>query len=147
LAKKEFNFFTGGPDSKRAGVDQEIKAIIDLIPGIAKSLEEKRALGEIGSSFDAQIILLTNDQNRYKYLRSLEADLVEIFKVSQVSIENNRNLDSQVISSEYPDISIAVKKADGAKCVRCWNYSRRIGKSKEHPLICDRCLEAVKIRR
>ncbi|MBN3963579.1 zinc finger domain-containing protein [Nostoc sp. NMS8] len=43
------------------------------------------------------------------------------------------------------------QNADGEKCVgkpytkcdRCWNYSTRMGKSAEHPLICDRCVAAL----
>jgi len=105
--------------------------IIGLIPHVAKALEEKRALGEIGSSFDARIKLLTKEQSRYTFLTSLKSELCEIFKVSQVDIEKS---DKDVIE---------VLKAEGQKCPRCWNYKTTIGKSKLHPLICDKCLEAI----
>ena len=119
------------------------QTIIGLIPDIARVLEEKRGLGEIGSSFDAQIKLLTNNEIRYKYLESFKADLCEIFKVSQVKIENKDKIDAGLTSSKYSDIAIAVTKAEGIKCPRCWNYSNTIGESKEHPLICDNCIKAI----
>jgi len=121
----------------------ELEIIIDLIPDVAKALEEKRGQGEIGSSFDAKINLLTNNENRYKYLESLKDDLPEIFKVSQVKIEKKDKIDAGLTSSKYSDIAITVTKAEGKKCPRCWNYSDTIGKSKEHPLICDNCIKAI----
>lgn len=123
-------------DLRKAGkdIDSELKDIISLIPIVAKSLEEKRGAGDIGSSFDAKINILTNNQNRCNYLESLKADLLEIFKVSQVDIG---------YSSKYSDLSIVVGKADGNKCVRCWNYSSTVGTSVSHPLICSRCLKAI----
>ena len=110
---------------------------IELIPEVAKALEERRSNGEIGSSFDAKINLLTNNQNRYKYLESLRSDLTEIFKVSQVVLEYD---------SAHPEMAVIVSKASGEKCVRCWNYKEDVGIDKDHPLICSKCLEAVKRR-
>jgi len=119
--------------------------VIRLIPDIAKLLEEKRGKGEIGSSFDAKIILLTNNQNRYTYLGSLQDELAEIFKVSQVEIAKSDTFSGAdlSVSSVYPDVAIKVTKAEGAKCVRCWNYREFVGKSQVHPLLCERCLEAI----
>lgn len=31
----------------------------------------------------------------------------------------------------------------GEKCDRCWNYSEQVGKIEAHPLICERCVEAL----
>jgi isoleucyl-tRNA synthetase len=111
---------------------------------VAKALEEKRVKGEIGSSFDAKINLLTNNSERYTFLESLQSDLCEIFKVSQVDIVKQDNLDSGLSkNSLYPDIAIEVFKAEGQKCERCWNYSLSVGKDKEHGLICENCLLAI----
>ncbi len=118
--------------------------VIKLIPDVAKALEEKRSKGVIGSSFDAKIKLLTNDQNRYKYLSGLSEDLCEIFKASQVEIISCDKIASELLRSQaYPDTAIEVVKADGIKCERCWNYSFSVGKDFTHPLICSRCLTAI----
>jgi len=106
---------------------------IPLRPYVDKELEGLRNKGEIGSSFDAKIKLLTNNTERYTVLTSLKPDLCEIFKVSQV----------EVIKDGTKEISVEVSKADGAKCARCWNYSQAVGKHPEHPLICDNCVEAI----
>ena len=77
-------------------IDSQFKYIIELIPPVAKALEEKRNQEIIGSSFDAQIILLTNKQFYYKYLDGLKEDLPEIFKVSQVIIEKKDDLSGEI---------------------------------------------------
>jgi isoleucyl-tRNA synthetase len=129
----------GSPD-----IREELKALIGLIPFVAKALEEKRAQGAIGSSFDAAIIMLTNSENRYKYLESLREELAEIFKVSQAQIIKKADLSGlPALGGDYADLAIEVKKAEGKKCLRCWNYSLNIGKDKVHPLLCDRCLTAI----
>ncbi|MCX5714005.1 MAG: class I tRNA ligase family protein, partial [Candidatus Omnitrophica bacterium] len=64
--------------------EKQLSEVVGLIPFAAKALEEMRGRQEIGSSFDARINLLTNNENRVKYLESLRDELTEIFKVSQV---------------------------------------------------------------
>ncbi|MEW6101434.1 MAG: isoleucine--tRNA ligase [Candidatus Omnitrophota bacterium] len=138
------------PEFAQAGVavqesiDARLCVAITLIPEIAKILEDLRGKGEIGSSFDAQIILLTKDEFHYKYLRSLEDELPEILKVSSVGIEKGDTQEKAITSSKYPDIAILASKANGQKCTRCWNYRPDVGGSKEHPLLCSRCITAVK---
>jgi isoleucyl-tRNA synthetase len=122
--------------AKGRDIFEELKTIVNLVPEANEKLEAMRTKGEIGSSFDAKINLLTNNEIRYKYLGSLKDELSEIFKVSQVGIE----LDPKISS---PDIAIEVLRAEGSKCVRCWNYSLAVGKNAAHPLICDKCLTAI----
>lgn len=116
-------------------LEGKLQPIIDLIPAAAKALEEMRAGGQIGSSFDAQINILTKTQDRYTFLQSFKGELGEIFKVSGVEV---------TLDKDNPDdLSIKVSKAEGIKCLRCWNYSLEVGKDKEHPLICSTCLAAI----
>ncbi|MCX5711758.1 MAG: class I tRNA ligase family protein, partial [Candidatus Omnitrophica bacterium] len=112
----------------------QIKQVFEIMPQVTKALEEKRAEGVIGSSFDAKINILTNNQIRYNTLYSLKADLCEIFKVSQVLITKS---DNQL------DCSVEVFPAEGKKCQRCWNYVMTVGANSEHPEICDNCISAI----
>ncbi len=116
-------------------MDQEFRELIELVPVAAKALEELRSKGQIGSSFDAQINILTKTPDRYTFLKSCITELGEIFKVSRVMVILEKG--------NLKDLSIQVEKAQGTKCLRCWNYSLEIGKNKAHPLICDHCLEAI----
>jgi len=139
----EFNKTLAGADSQ-SGIALEFSLIFEIISDVTKALEEKRAAGEIGSSFDARINLLTNSQNRYKYLTALEGQLCEVFKVSQVEIVLSEKINAGLPKTQaYPDISIEILKAQGQKCQRCWNYSDFVGTHKEHPSICSNCQEAI----
>lgn len=117
-------------------IDQELSAVVALLPPAAKALEELRSAGQIGSSFDARINILTKSQERYTFLSSLKNDLCEIFKVSQVEVIKEDRFSEE--------IKIEVVKAEGRKCARCWNYSPGVGRDKEHPLLCDNCLEVIR---
>jgi isoleucyl-tRNA synthetase len=121
----------------------DLDLIIGLIPEVAKALEDMRSSGEIGSSFDAQINLLTKDQIRYNFLTSLKSELAECFKVSAVGVERVSSLPEDKASRICPDVALVARKADGVKCPRCWNYSDGIGKSLKHPLICAKCEAAI----
>ena len=125
-------------------IETEFRPAIKLKPEVEKILEEKRNQGLIGSPFDAQIKLLTKTKERYKVLVSLKPHLCEVFKVSQVEVEEKENFTSESQqSSVFSDIAIEASKASGTKCIRCWNYSDSVGVDKTHPLICDNCLKAV----
>ncbi|MDD5237233.1 MAG: isoleucine--tRNA ligase, partial [Candidatus Omnitrophica bacterium] len=91
---------------------KRIDSVMGIIPELTKLLEEKRATGAIGSSFDAKIKLLTNSQERYKFLESLKPELLEIFKVSQVEVEKRESLEALTNKSgASPDIAFEVYKA------------------------------------
>jgi isoleucyl-tRNA synthetase len=128
-SNEDFKNF-GGKDHTLA-----FSEVITMIPQVAASLEALRTQGSIGSSFDARIKLLTKSQVRYTFLSSLKDDLCEIFKVSQVEIIKEDKLSAE--------LGIEAVKAEGVKCLRCWNYSSEVGKSQAHPLICDNCLKAI----
>jgi isoleucyl-tRNA synthetase len=121
--------------SGQKNVDEQLQDLIELVPVVAKNLEELRTKGQIGSSFDAQINILTKVQDRYTFLQSFKVELCEIFKVSQVKVTLDKN--------NSLDLAVQVEKAEGAKCLRCWNYSVEVGKNQEHPLICGNCIKAI----
>lgn len=121
--------------------DQNLEVALGLMPDVARCLEELRARAEIGSSFDARIILLTKDTNRYTFLASLQDDLCEVFKVSQVVID--RETSAGAASVRYPDIAVKAEKADGSKCARCWNFYSSVGSFSEHPTLCATCVKAL----
>ena len=48
------------------------------------------------------------------------------------------------VSNTDNGFTVGVKKADGAKCDRCWYYTDDVGGDMDHPLVCPRCSHAVK---
>ncbi|MCM8791602.1 MAG: isoleucine--tRNA ligase [Candidatus Omnitrophica bacterium] len=118
-------------------IDSKLKSILDLLPLVTKSLEKLRAEGIIGSSFDAKIILLTNDDWWLSYLEESIQDIPEIFRVSQVEIKK---------AAVKREVEIKVEKAEGDKCIRCWNYSLTVGKDRRYPQVCNRCKDFMEGR-
>ena len=46
-------------------------------------------------------------------------------------------------SDALPGLEVTVRRAEGRKCERCWNYSTRVGESPDYPTVCERCLAAL----
>ncbi|MDD2703383.1 MAG: isoleucine--tRNA ligase [Candidatus Omnitrophica bacterium] len=119
--------------------------IAGVLPAAAKELEEKRCKGDIGSSFDAKIKILTKNEKCYEILTCLkEEDLCEIFKVSQVEIGKPAgNVPVSAADFVFGKGDIVVYKAEGLKCQRCWNYSLSVGKNAQHDTLCERCVKSL----
>jgi isoleucyl-tRNA synthetase len=47
---------------------------------------------------------------------------------------------SQVELREGADLNVAVEKAEGEKCERCWHYTTDVGADPRFPGVCGRCV-------
>ncbi|NJK55417.1 MAG: isoleucine--tRNA ligase [Pleurocapsa sp. SU_5_0] len=126
--------------------------IRDLRDEVNKVMEQARTAKAIGSSLDAKVLLhvsdgeLKNKLAAYNSSNTLSEKNVDelryFFLASQVELVD------YLPDSEYKSASdianIAVVKAEGEKCDRCWNYSVSVGSFAEDPTICDRCNAALK---
>jgi len=121
---------------------------------VNKVLEQARAEKAIGSSLQAKILLYVPDQTLRQTLQMLNPsdslagngvdELRYLFLTSQVELlESTDALKGLKYSVQSDELGIGVVDADGQKCDRCWNYSTFVGKSKEHPLLCERCIPAL----
>ena len=45
---------------------------------------------------------------------------------------------------EIEGLAVAVEKAGGGKCVRCWFTYPTVGKDPKHPQLCARCSQVLK---
>ncbi|MDX6577684.1 MAG: isoleucyl-tRNA synthetase, partial [Blastocatellia bacterium] len=99
---------------------------------VMRALEEARVAKLIGGSLEAAVDI-TSSGKTYELLASYDDNLRFAFIVSQVSL----------IKADSGDVSIKVRRADGQKCERCWNYSTRVGEFEKYPTVCERCVEAL----
>jgi isoleucyl-tRNA synthetase len=97
-----------------------------LLPELEKARQEKK----IGKALDAKIeIVIPPVQSQ-----SSDKDLLrELLNVSDLKVKVGE------------PISHFVSKADGQKCERCWHWETDIGQNAEHPTLCGRCVEAVRL--
>jgi isoleucyl-tRNA synthetase len=101
-----------------------------------KALEEERNSKRIGKSLEAQLLITAADP-AYSVLARFKDQLRYLFIVSAVTL-------AQGSGNGSGGVHVEVKKADGAKCDRCWNYSTHVGEDKTYPTICERCSAVLK---
>jgi isoleucyl-tRNA synthetase len=116
--------------------DEELAARWEKLFGIRelvlRKLEDERVAKTIGSSLEAGLEITTSGET-YALLERYRDDLRYFFIVSQVSL----------VTIDAGDIIVKVRRAEGQKCERCWNYSTRVGESSRYPTVCERCVEAL----
>ncbi|MDE5546933.1 MAG: class I tRNA ligase family protein, partial [Anaeroplasmataceae bacterium] len=122
-------YLTDMPTAKE--VDEKLEETFDTFmkyrDEILKALEEARAAKVIGKSFNAKLVL-TLDAKAKKVFESLDSDLAQILIVSQLELK-----DGAVFS-------VAVEKAEGPTCERCWMIVPAVNGNG----LCPRCETIVK---
>jgi isoleucyl-tRNA synthetase len=110
-------------------------------PSVLKSLEEARAAKLINSSLEAKVELWVSGPWQM-LLEQFRKWLPALFIVSQVEISDFSG-QATIAAEDGSNLRIAVQRADGAKCERCWNYSTRVGENATWPTVCERCVAAL----
>ncbi len=116
--------------------DAEISAwngLFILREKLLPELEKARQTKSIGKSLEARVILRGDDPLLVDGKTHLES-LRELSNVSQLEIE----MDGDGV------VPVQVVHAEGQKCERCWHWETDVGSNAEHPMLCARCVEAVK---
>ncbi len=132
---------------------KEWKLLLEIKDEISKALEGARKAKLIGHPLDARVIIKHSEQFK-DVLEAKGKYLKEILVVSLVEVSgtegaggteglNEKGDRFTFISKDLPGIEVAVKKAAGEKCERCWNYSESVGGDKKAPRICERCSKAL----
>jgi isoleucyl-tRNA synthetase len=103
---------------------------------VMKALDTARNNKMIGKPLEAQLTITASDP-AYSLLARHKDQLRYIFIVSAVNLV-------QASGNGTGQVHVEVKKADGAKCERCWNYSVHVGEDKTYPTVCERCSAVLK---
>ena len=103
---------------------------------VLKALEEARNQKLLGTGLEAQVTL-TAPEPVYSLLARYTPQLRYLFIVSAVTLTQGSGNGTSGVTAE-------VKKADGQKCERCWNYSTRVGEDQNYPTVCERCAAVLK---
>ena len=133
--KKESVFLHSLVEEKdKTEVDRNIivegERILALRDEVLKEIEKKREKGIIGSSLEVEVDIYCGE-NDYIFLKRYEDTLREAFIVSGVRVRKG-------------DFRIEVNKAEGRKCLRCWNWRRDVGSDEDYPDLCMRCVNVLK---
>jgi isoleucyl-tRNA synthetase len=104
---------------------------------VLKALESARNDKLIGGSLEAQVTL-TAAEPAYSLLKRHQSELRYLFIVSQATLEKAPAGDGAAA------VTVAVAKAAGSKCERCWNHSTHVGEDPVYPGVCERCSAVLK---
>jgi isoleucyl-tRNA synthetase len=111
-------------------------ALLGVREQVMKALEEERNSKRIGKGLEAQLTITAADP-AYSVLARYQDQLRYLFIVSAVKLARDSG-------NGTGSVHVEVKKADGAKCERCWNFSTRVGEDKNYPTVCERCSAVLK---
>lgn len=129
---------------KNEQLDKKWRDILSLRDTVMKLLEVKREEGLIGSSLGAAIVLYTEDDAMEKFVKDNIELIPVLFKVSQAEIKDTQ--EEGMEDAPGIPLKIAIKKAEGEKCQRCWNFNLSVGKHEDLPEVCDRCHDVISKR-
>ncbi|MFH2137020.1 MAG: isoleucine--tRNA ligase [Candidatus Omnitrophota bacterium] len=152
---RESVFLTSWPEYKDQYINEQLnntwKFLLDVRNSVLKELEEARGSKLIGNSLEAKVIISysAGEGEIEKVFNDHFECLPGIFIVSQVGLNSDidssntavynvdlLNKNNEIVNGQ---IKIQIERAQGDKCVRCWNYSESVGTIEQHPLLCDRC--------
>ena len=108
---------------------------------VLRALESARNAKTISGALEAKVVL-NAAQDLAPLLEQYKSWLPGLFIVSQVDLAAAAPADAQN-SELLPGLSVAVHRAEGAKCERCWNYSTHVGENADYPTVCERCVKAL----
>jgi len=66
-----------------------------------------------------------------------------ILIVSAAEIVEAGQVDDGIESETIPGLKIKVSPSSDQKCERCWIHDPTVGQDKNHPTICNRCLDVL----
>ncbi len=95
---------------------------------VNKKIEERRVVGEVGSSLQAEIVVKASGPV-FDALHSLGGDLKFVLITSKALL----------VREEGSGVVIEVTPSAATKCERCWHYRDDVGHDPAHPGICGRC--------
>ncbi len=124
------DFPVADPSLTSSAIEEEWENIWKIREAIYKKVEEKRTEKVIGHALDARVVLTVSEQD-YQLLGRLGDELKDVLIVSQIEIRKG------------DEIAVAVEKAEGEKCERCWQYATDIQKTGPFPNVCKRCADTL----
>ncbi|MGB9589857.1 MAG: isoleucine--tRNA ligase, partial [Candidatus Hydrothermia bacterium] len=118
----------------------EFATLLAIRETVALALERARADDMIGNSLEAELIIGAKNDGALDLLRKYKDHLPEIFIVSGVILSPEPR---GVVMQETDDWVVAVEKAGGKKCIRCWVWHPDVGKNERYPDACPKCVSAL----
>ena len=124
-----------------AGKTANWEKLLTVRTEVLRALEAARNAKTISGALEAKVVLSAGN-DLAPLLEQYKSWLPAMFIVSQVELGNPAAGNGQK-SELLPGLNVAVQRADGNKCERCWNYSTHVGENADYPTVCERCVKAL----
>jgi isoleucyl-tRNA synthetase len=124
------------PASEREALRADWQTLLAVRDQALQAMEGARNAKTIGGSLEARVVLAASAPVR-SVLERYQKDLCALLIVSQVA------LDPPLAGDGAASVRVQVRRAEGRKCERCWNYSTRVGEDMTYPTVCERCVAAL----
>jgi len=118
------------------------ETILELRTDILRELEKLRSAKTIGSSQEALVRIGSSDPQELALLESLRPILETVCIVSEVQVGGERPSEASTLTT-HPKAWVHAVKSNYGKCERCWNLRPSVGRSADHPTLCERCTRVV----
>ncbi|HAI06893.1 isoleucyl-tRNA synthetase [Pantoea sp. AN62] len=110
---------------------------------VNKVIEQARADKRIGGALEATVTLYAEPELAAK-LQALGNELRFVLLTSGAQVADYALANDEAQQSELlKGLKIALHKAEGEKCQRCWHYTTDVGQNPEHAEVCGRCYTNV----
>ncbi len=117
-----------------AKLSEDWKVLLSLRETVLGEIEKARAAGTMKAPREAVAHIRVKDAARAAFYKTYEPQLSTIFGISRVVLTQDASAEG---------LAIDIRKAEGAKCARCWIFKADIGVKSKWPDICGRCADAV----
>ena len=124
------NFDTFEIESKSSINQSEWKRIFEIKDAVNQSIEEMRNDNKLKGSLDS-VVNIQATSNDFQILNKLGDELHFLFISSEAKVKEGNTFKIKVTTSK------------NAKCVRCWHRDLSVGSIKEHPELCNRCIDNI----
>ena len=117
--------------------------LLEVRGEVNKVIEQARADKRIGGALEATVTLYADPELAAK-LQALGNELRFVLLTSGAQVADYALANDEAQQSEgLKGLKIALHKAEGEKCPRCWHYTTDVGQNPEHAEVCGRCYTNV----
>jgi isoleucyl-tRNA synthetase len=123
------------PEADAALIDAALEGRVEKLLGlrgvIAQAVESARQAKQIGNALEGAVTLALGDEALLASLRGSEAELEEIFILSDLTLAAGAETKASIVPTAHK------------KCARCWRHRGSVGANAAHAELCERCAEVV----
>jgi isoleucyl-tRNA synthetase len=117
----------------------KIDNIVDVKKDVLKALEISRKEKVISSAAEAHITIYIKSETVRNQLKEMGDNMTKFFQVAKITISETESNEL----TQYDNSSLKIEPSGYNKCTRCWNFFEKLGKSSDHPELCDRCTDVI----